>query len=417
MGKYFSDPVEEGIRLVWRQFDKEEIHRGFHLLEEAAKEGDADAYCFLARCYMGKCYVWGDAGLPEDDDLAAKYIKESVLRGSAAGVLCAMRCGELTPGVRKNMPLSTTLARNIILEKAEAGETFCQYMIGNTYYWGDVIEIDELDLEKDYPTEESFNAFAYPKAIYWFERALQGGLAFASRNLCSIYEDGKGGIPGDEDRADECVRFAAALGSPEMMNSHGYRLTQKGKLEEGFHWYKASADAGDSSGCYHTGWGYENGKGAEESDDKAFPYYMRSAQMGYSSAYYKVGEFYYYGCAVEKDYAKAAFWYQKGVDENEFWCYPKLGICYRNGWGVQKDVDYAFRLLCMAENEIDEYSDNARGLIWNTLGNMYAYGDGVAEDIKRGVEYYQKAIAVGNENAESNIQDFKKNIFGKWKRR
>lgn len=125
----------------------------------------------------------------------------------------------------------------------------------------------------------------------------------------------------------------------------------------------------------------------------------------------------YYGCAVEKDYAKAAFWYQKGVDENEFWCYPKLGICYRNGWGVQKDVDYAFRLLCMAENEIDEYSDNARGLIWNTLGNMYAYGDGVAEDIKRGVEYYQKAIAVGNENAESNIQDFKKNIFGKWKRR
>lgn len=272
MGKYFSDKVEEGIRLVWSTFISEEMKRGMQLLEEAATENDADAMCFLARCYMGEEYVWGGGGLPVDDDLAVKWIKESVLKGSAAGILCAMRCGELTPSVRRNMPYTTTQARDIILDKAKDGHSFCQYMIGNTYYWGDVIEMDKLDLEKDYPTEEDYRAYAFPIAVGWFERALENGLTIAFRNLRSIFLEGEGGLPEDDEKVLHYTKLAALKGDPEMMNNYGALLTESGHEKEGFCWYKQSADAGEAVGCYNTGWCYEYGQGVGEDQKKAFEY-------------------------------------------------------------------------------------------------------------------------------------------------
>ena len=44
--------------LIWMQFDKTKQQEGKRLLEEAVAEGDPEAYCFLARTYMGFQYVW-----------------------------------------------------------------------------------------------------------------------------------------------------------------------------------------------------------------------------------------------------------------------------------------------------------------------------------------------------------------------
>lgn len=416
MGKFFSDKVEEGIRKVWMSFIPEEMYKGMQLLEEAAGEGDADAICFLARCYMGEDYVWHGGGLPVDEDKAAGLVKESALRGSAAGVLCAMRSGELTPAVRRGMPLTTTQARGIILEKAEAGDAFCQYMIGNAYYWGDVIEMDHLDLEKDYPTEDAYNAYAYPIAIRWYERAIGGGLTFAIRNLRSIYQDEEGGIPRNDEAVLFYTKLCAEQGDPEMMNNYGALLAEAGHKKESFRWYKASADAGEGVGCYNTGWAYEYGNGVGEDDHKAFGYYMKAAQKGDESSYFKLGTYYFYGDAVEEDNAKAAYWLQKGADEEEYWCYPLLGECYQEGWGVPQDMDRAFELFADAEEYIDEYDEDTQGIVWNGLGNAYGYGEGVDEDFKKAVEYYRSAVDAGNENAEESLAHFKKNIFGQWKR-
>ena len=63
MEKVFSDKTEEGIRLIWMQFDPEKTAEGVRLLREAADAGDPDALCFLARTYMGERYVWEYAAL------------------------------------------------------------------------------------------------------------------------------------------------------------------------------------------------------------------------------------------------------------------------------------------------------------------------------------------------------------------
>ena len=70
MGHFFSDKTEQAFDLIWMQFDKTKQQEGKRLLEEAVAEGDPEAYCFLARTYMGFQYVWEYAGFEESDEKA-----------------------------------------------------------------------------------------------------------------------------------------------------------------------------------------------------------------------------------------------------------------------------------------------------------------------------------------------------------
>lgn len=418
MGQFFSDKVEEGIRKVWMSFDKEVMQQGFALLEEAAQEGDADGYCFLARCYMGSCYVWSGSGFPVDDAMAARYVKESILRGSAAGVMCAMRCGELTPSARKNMPFKDLKeAFTCILEKAEAGHAFCQFIIGNAYYWGDMLEIEGTDeMMKRYPTEEDYDVFAYPIAAEWYRKALMGGLTFSFGNFSSIYTKGKGGIIPDPEFVEKWLKVVAETGDPTYQCRYGYVLEERGDNAGALHYYKMAAAKGDVIANYNVGSSYNRGIGTAVDKAAALHYFMEAAKGGDSDGEYQVGNFYFEGVGVEEDNAKAVYWLERSAMQDNAWAYPQLAMCYQSGWGVAKDHDRAFYLLSEAEKNLDMYSDSLKDYALNSLGNAYVNGNGVKEDIKRGVSYYDAAIAIGSENAENNRARFKKNLFGVWKR-
>lgn len=418
MGQHFKDKVEEGIRLVWMQFDSEEMARGAQMLAEAANEGDADATCFLARCYMGSRYVWEGGNFPEDDRKAAQYIKDSVLKGSAVGVLCAMRSGELTPSVRKNMPFkSLKEAFDIVLGKAEAGHPFCQYMIGNAYYWGDMIEIENLDMEKDFPTEEAYNAYAYPKAADWFEKAVKGGFYAAAPNLNCTCSGKDKGFPADPERALQWTRYAAEHGYPPSMNDYAYELSEAGNEEEAYLWFRKAADAGNISTCYTVGWRLEYGKGVAENQKEALEYYLMAAERGEASAQFKVGDFYYEGIAVEVDYGKAVYWLEKAANQGDKWSFAQLGYCYLKGRGVQRNYETALYWINKANEKSEDLNDHMNGVTLNALGEIYADGLGVEENIKTGIGYFKSAIECGNNDAKLNLARFKKTFWGKWMRR
>ncbi|WP_300897538.1 hypothetical protein [uncultured Alistipes sp.] len=46
---HYSEKVAEAIALIWKSYDKTAMRRGYDLLTEAARTGDADAYCYLGR--------------------------------------------------------------------------------------------------------------------------------------------------------------------------------------------------------------------------------------------------------------------------------------------------------------------------------------------------------------------------------
>ena len=58
MGRFFSDKVETAIRYIYYDLGTQRGQEGFRLLQEACREGDADAYCLLARCLYGQEYTW-----------------------------------------------------------------------------------------------------------------------------------------------------------------------------------------------------------------------------------------------------------------------------------------------------------------------------------------------------------------------
>lgn len=419
MGKFFSDKVEEGIRKVWMTYDKEEMEQGFVLFQEAAEEGDADGYCFLARCYMGSMYVWKGGDLPVDDSLAAQYVKESVLRGSAVGILCAMRCGELTPGIRKNMPLSLKDAFNKVLEKAEAGHPFCQYMIGNAYYWGDMLEIEgEDEMMKRFPTENDYDAYAYPIAAGWYQKAFQGGYSFGFGNFRKIYQEGKGGITPDPVLVEKWQKYVADAGDVVQQCNYGAELEEKGDMAGALHYYELAASKGNVVALYNAGCCYLFGNGTKVDKQKAYMYFEEAATKGDCDAQFRMGDAYFEGVEMSEDNARAVYWLEKSAEQNCFWAYPQLGMCYQNGWGVETDYSRAFQLFQEAEKHMDQYGNVFQTYICQGLGSAYGWGEGVDEDIELGISYLDKGIQLGCKYCAKMRGCFKKGMFGlgKWKR-
>jgi len=81
----------------------------------------------------------------------------------------------------------------MVLEKAEGGEPFCQYMIGNVYFRWDFVEI----FEKKFPDEKSFKAYMkenISKCENWFRKAFKGRMYYAGNNLNKYYEKGDGDL-------------------------------------------------------------------------------------------------------------------------------------------------------------------------------------------------------------------------------
>ena len=51
MGRFYSDTLEEGVRLIYFQADPALFPQGVKLVEQAVVAGEPDAYYYLARCY------------------------------------------------------------------------------------------------------------------------------------------------------------------------------------------------------------------------------------------------------------------------------------------------------------------------------------------------------------------------------
>lgn len=126
MGKYFSDVVDKAIEDLYYCCDNDRAKAAAEALFQAAKEGDGDACYFLSRCFSGSCYSWEYHPFEENEAAAYAMLRESVAKGSAVGVLGAIRMDMLTPDMRESMPFeSTQAAWDVVYKKAEAGCPFC----------------------------------------------------------------------------------------------------------------------------------------------------------------------------------------------------------------------------------------------------------------------------------------------------
>ncbi len=395
MGKYFSDVVDKAIEDLYYCCDNDRAKAAAEALFQAAKEGDGDACYFLSRCFSGSCYSWE-------------------AKGSAVGVLGAIRMDMLTPDMRESMPFeSTQAAWGVVHEKAEAGCPFCQYMIGNTYYFLDVIEIGDRS-EREFGSRKAWDDWRREQmqaSLPWFENSGSGGMILTGRNYCHYYQHGRGDlIPPEPEKAVPIMRRGAELGYPEWMYAYANHLyyTEKND-EEALPWARKAAEAGHLWGWHIVGDIYWGGKAVARNLPYSVECYEKTAGYGNDGyACRQLGRIYFHGYhGVPVDYAKAVQWIERD-DEPDYARYDLLGICYLLGYGCRQDPARGKALLERSEDS--PYKNYG-------LGMMYAEGLGVREDIEQGVAYLKRAAWADYEPAKEALTHYKKSWFGVWRRK
>lgn len=410
MGKFFSDEVEQALELIYYKLWEQRGKEGFSLLEKAYQNGDADAAYLLSRCYSGTQYVWKYHGFPVDDEKVGQLIHESIRRGSAMGVLGAMRCGEFDKQAEQEMPFANVKeAFNVIYEKAQAGEPFCQYMIGNVYFWGDVIDIEEEEFQKIAGNKKAVQAFiqkANYESIDWFEKAFAAGVYFGGNNLYQIYENGNDGIlPPKPEEAAKIPRRGAEYGYPTWQAGYGTDLEEAGKYEEAVYWWTKAYEGGQKSVCFRLGRAAMQGKGMEKNAKLAEEYLTDGLSEDDYGCYNRLGELYFYGGdGVPQNYARAVELFEEAGKRGSNWANDMYAVAKLKGLGCAQDVTLAKQLLenASSDTELKNYG----------LGVIYAQGLGVPQDIKKGINFLNKAPNLAW--AKEEKAKYKRGFLGKW---
>lgn len=416
MGKYFSDAVDNAIEAIYYTYDREKAAAAIQPLADAANAGDGDAAYILSRCVSGPQYSWDYHPFQANDEAVEHLIRQSIVQGSAMGVLGAMRCGMLTPEMEEAMKKHYSGLQevwNVVYEKAQAGCLFAMNMIGNTYFWLDVVRIENKG-PQDFPSKAAFGQWLREnelKCLPWFQRAFEGGMGFAGRNMYNLYNDGEEGVmEPDKSKAEAIARRGAELGYPDWQERYaGFLMKQEGRAQEALNLYFAAAKQGQLSSWYYIGKAYQEGKLVPKDCVQAMKCYelglQDPEQIGCAN---RAGELLFLGKdGIPQDYARAVQLFEQAHGQKNTWGNDMLGTCYLFGYGCQRDPQRALMLF----QEVDYSSD----LLNYGLGTIYTQGLGAPEDIKKGVEYLQKCKNYAP--AQEALLKFKKNFFGKWVRR
>lgn len=414
MGRFFSDEVEQALEYIYYNVRLGKGQEGFQLLEKASAAGDGDASCILARCYAGPQYVWREHGFPEDDDRVVELLHKSVEQKSAIGVLVSIRCGELSEEREKTMPFSSLQeVFDIVLEKAMGGEPFCQYCIGNTYFWWDFIRIQKREPDT-FPSTAEFRKFVMEnlyKCEDWFKKAYEGGLYHAGNNLRNFYLKGEEGlVPARPELAKEVFRIGAEKGYPIHQLLWAEELEKQDKKEEALQLYKLAADGGQRDAWYYIAQFYEEGKVVEQDIPFAIQCYERCLDHPdvTTGCHNALGKIYYTGNGVPQDHVKGYEYMKYAYDRGSKWGLYWLGRACFTGEGTKQDYFTARK-----------YFEEMNWNYWHAsymLGYIYCHGLDVPEDIEKGVGLLQKAGTQHPEVAEE-LKNYKKTLFGKWKRK
>ena len=308
MAQYFTDRLQKVFHMIFMSYNQQMAQEGLRLLESivnnqssitkssqyelrnattvqgstgestseevykksfSPKERElGDAYALLARVYAGPRFTWAESGFPEDNMRTYQCLHDSIRRNSPIGTLQALRiAGSITPTVRRDMQLSFDDAFRVVFDYAQKNDAYCQYIIGNVFFWGDYHTItpakqllapdkasfgqrlqrvlQSKSLREGIATlrgtadEETLQAKSREYAKLWFKKALEQGLAIFQGNLRNIYID-----EGDYENARRVARSAAELGNPTMMLYTGLDHHEKGEFTEAFTWFTKGADLG-----------------------------------------------------------------------------------------------------------------------------------------------------------------------------
>ena len=396
-----------------------------------------DAYALLARVYAGPRFTWEESNFPEDNMRTYQCLHDSIRRCSPIGTLQALRIkGSITPTVEKDMQISFDEAFRIVYDYANQGDAYCQYVIGNVFFWRDDNRISSAETMLTPPPmswtkriqrsltansvqdriaalqgtvpDETLQENASNLAKEWFNKALDNGLAMFQGNLRNIYID-----EADFSNARRVARTAAELGNPAMMLYTGLDCHENGKFEDAFTWFTKGAALGQSESIaeladyyYH----FYDAKALRSTIPydpvKAIGLYRRAATKQFSDAGYTAlqaafGYIFHIG-HLPLDWGLIADLTHMAATKDRFiFALPYIGYMRIHGLGVTKNIRFGVQsLLRVLDEEQRAFEEENRVLFYDITRALtrvalgYAYEKGYVTgkpDLDQAVSYYEQS--------------------------
>ena len=396
-----------------------------------------DAYALLARVYAGPRFTWEESNFPEDNMRTYQCLHDSIRRCSPIGTLQALRIkGSITPTVEKDMQISFDDAFRIVYDHANRGDAYCQYVIGNVFFWRDDNRIDSAEAMLTPPPmswtkriqrsltansvqdriaalqgtvpDEKLQKNASNLAKEWFNKALDNGLAMFQGNLRNIYID-----EADFSNARRVAKTAAKLGNPAMMLYTGLDCHENGKFEDAFTWFTKGAALGQSESIAELADYYYHFYDAKVLRStipydpvKAIGLYRRAATKQFSDAGYTAlqaafGYIFHIG-HLPLDWGLIADLTHMAATKDRFmFALPYIGYMRIHGLGVTKNIRFGVQsLLRVLDEEQRAFEEENRVLFYDITRALtrvalgYAYEKGYVTgkpDLTQAVSYYEQS--------------------------
>ncbi|MDR1357304.1 MAG: protein kinase [Tannerellaceae bacterium] len=133
--------------------------------------------------------------------------------------------------------------------------------------------------------------------------------------------------------------------------------------------------------------------------------FQAADSLSSSDACYYLGEMSYEGIGMPKDFRRGFEYTSKAARMGNKLAEYRLGLIYQNGIDVEADYDKAVRYFESAGRVIDKGTEANNPEFQFVKANMYMFGNGVQQNRKRAIEYYESAAKLGYPQAQYELYE------------
>lgn len=389
--------------------------RAYELLEQAAELGHQPSLEAV-----GKAYLFGEDGLPQDVVKARGYFEVLASLGSPTGQMYLGFLHAVGLGVDSNQ------AKALVYYTfgALGGNPFAQMALGYRYWYGTsvltsceaaltyyrkVAKVVEQDVNKGGSTviqrvrllDEAENpgsslGLIDDDLIQYYQFLADKGDVQAQVGLGQLHYQGGRGVEQDHSRALGYFTQAANTGNANAMAFLGKMFLEGGQVvsqsnETALKYFSMAAEKGNAVGQSGLGLMYLHGKGVPKSYSKAFKYFLQAANQGWVDGQLQLGNMYYSGLGVSRDYKMAIKYYTLASQSGHVLAFYNLAQMHATGTGTVRSCNTAVELF-------KNVAERGR---W-TEKLMQAYSDYRDGKVDAALVKYAFLAELGYEVAQSN---------------